>query len=476
MVLDLRRAATGLCLCLLYIFCDVKGGAEETSWVFERARVFDAIADGNFNKAIALAEDYNNVREDQVDNLTPQQYQAVWQAHKLAEIHHLVLLGVCYKFQGEYSRAKSRFDKADREIKPWQRRYATMLNQALITKDQGEQVFIFGLINDSNIAQYVGSITAFTAANEADRAARLFQESVAASVQVADMLGALAIETSYPLDKSSWGKLRSAEAYFRRAAELRETGVIPRFESTMNASPHGDNYVTLLRNKAVLHTRQAEWLFMFPDSNKDENGDLLLEKALDYIKSAEDEFSRTELVIKELRESMHEGSFEQMKDQNIEILWNYIVQQGKSGEKLPVSKGDVDRFFSAGCTRMRCNAIASADLQFVRAERDLAFVCREFQKGSLDSVIGDEYLDATEQRLLNASDMLLLLDRHGKHPFLVNCYAQLAVVSSLRGKLRDAPPDESRVEWIQKAEDVVKFHQLSDTTIQVRYLNMAKAL
>lgn len=120
--------------------------------------------------------------------------------------------------------------------------------------------------------------------------------------------------------------------------------------------------------------------------------------------------------------------------------------------------------------------MASADLQFVRAERDLAFVLREFRKGSLDSVIGDEYLDATEQRLLNASDMLLMLDRHGKHPFLVNCYAQLAAVSALRGKLRDAAPDESRMEWIQKAEEVVKFHKLSDTTIQVRYLNIAKAL
>jgi hypothetical protein len=443
--------------------------------MFERTRVFDAIADGNFNKAIALAEDYNNVREDQVESLTPQQYQAVWQLHKLAEIHHLVLLGTCYKFRGEYSRAKSRIDKADREIKPWQKRYAALLNQAVVSENQGEQLFIFGLVNESNFAAYVGSMTASMAANEADRAAGSYRESVAASVQVADMLGALAIETSYPLDKASWGKLRSADAYFRRSAELRETGLIPRFESTMGASPHGDNYVTLLRNKAVLHTRQAEWLFMFPDSNKDENGDLLLEKALDYIKSAEDEFSRTELVIKGLKEFIHEGSVEQAKDQQIEKLWNYIVQQGESGEKLPVSKGDVDRFFSAGATRMRCNAIASADLQFVRAERDLAFVFREFRKGSLDLVIGDEYLDATEQRLLNACDMLLLLDRHGKHPFLVNCYAQLAVVSSLRGKLRDASPDESRGEWIQKAEEVVKFHQLSDTTIQSRYLNMAKA-
>lgn len=471
-----RRAGPSLCVCVLYTFCHAQCGAEDTSWIFERTRVFDAIADGNFNQAIALAEDYNNVREDHVDNLTPQQYRGVWQTHKLAEIHHLVLLGTCYKFQGEYSRAKSRIDKADREIKPWQKRYANLLNQALVSKDQGDQVFLAGVINSSDSAMIVGRLTAEIAASAAARAVGSYRESVAASVQVADILGTLEIETSYPLDKASWRKLRNAEQYFRRSAELRENGLIPRFELTMGASPHGDNYVTLLRNKAILYARQAEWLFMFPDANKEENGDLLLEKSLDYIKSAEDEFSRTELEIKGLREIAHEGSFEQVKDQKIEQLWNYIVRQGESGEKLPVSKGDVDRFWGTIFTRMRCNAMASADLQFVRAERDLAFVLREFRKGSLDSVIGDEYLDATEQRLLNASDMLLMLDRHGKHPFLVNCYAQLAAVSALRGKLRDAAPDESRMEWIQKAEEVVKFHKLSDTTIQVRYLNIAKAL
>jgi len=456
-------------LCLFITGSPLRATAADMLWQYELTRVQEAITDGEYRKALDIAETF-----DKEFGKAKRSYKAKenWQELESATILSHLCIGSAERMCGNYGAAGNHFDYALKDLKQIKVRNIA-LNQNLQSR---ASVLLTESLFDRAAALDAGSHTLWLmavikwlqgdqAAAGAESAADIVQTTNSLLMLTYDILGTLAIDKALPLTKDSLKQLREAKKFLALAQQVREDR---RFGSYKSYSVHGDEKITFLMNYGTMFLRRAELKLKFPDvPPADEDVGTLLDRASDYFEEAEERFSSSREITNHYAKLIHEGPLQKTKDDVVKEL-----QREDSSRTVNDHRSRVDQ----GCLTLQKMLLAQAELDFKQSELAILKMRVAFDANRLETKDLIEGFDDAEQRLLDAADKLKLITDNEDHPFLVICYSELVALEAIRATMQERKPEEDYLKYLALAEDILAKKKLSQSTVQGHYLTAARDL
>jgi hypothetical protein len=438
-------------------------------WQYEQQRVQDALCDGDYQKALAIAETFEKEFKKAKKSYKSKNS---WQEYEWATASSHLSIGIAERMCGNYDAAGLRFDYALKELKQIRQRNAGLADAL---QKQANALAYESLLEEAR-AYDSNSMEDFFKARVKAEAARIAAQAAADAasrvrtqnsylITTYDALGTLAIDKALPLERGSLGSLREAQKFLGLSQEARQDRRFG-FDSTM--SVYGDETVSFLMSYGSLFLRRAELKRRYPDLPPvDEDIEVLLERATDYFREAEDKFSTVKTLTDDYGKLVHEGPIEDLKNKIVSDSLKANANLSAAQVKLGVGTTflNIQKLF-----------LGRADLDFKQAELAVLKLVHESEAGGLTTEDRVERFDEAEQRLLDASDKIKLITDSEDHPFLVICYAELAALEAIRAKMESRKPIQDYAQYLTMAEDLMKKKNLSPGTVQGVYLKKARDL
>jgi hypothetical protein len=353
---------------------------ELTQWQrdIEKDRVNEALAEGNFDKALILAnqllKDYKRAIYRNTAGRRPRGGDPSLLKAQPELIQLTFILATTERMIGDPKRARLLFESLEEDVTALEMRLRAESRVLEYRENQFDQAFLAAIDNYEstrgtdrvqrlvNTAAISGAVSAMS-----DRAADSLATIVAFHARLYDEFGAMELEA---------GRNRHAESLFRKS-----TAYYSYFRSTQET---GTSRAKHLRNYARLYIKDAEELLRM--SNTDE-----ADAALD----------RAEIYLDKARIAVHSQP---------------TVASSTSTPDLPNEHIESSEGWE------------TADLWHQFAEY---FSARADQAGAVDPVSALDYLCKAENAAIHAIDQLLrLVPDH--HPFTVFCFAELAGINARR--------------------------------------------
>jgi len=442
-------------------------------WKVELKRIKEKLNDGDYNGALVVARVFEKEFENAKKKMSVRDLQGSALLIRQATVHMLLIRAACELYCGNSTAAKSRLTQAESRLLDNKKfggaRYVAILSAWSASKQRSDvgkhllsQVPIELQANDAD--RFI-AITLQTSLEEwrekqlrrsLDAASSLVYETEKDLILTYDALAAMLIDDSMPVRADSAKSLNDAALFFAKSQKIRETN----FQNVSNAfSLHGDQQTTFLRNYGRLFLKQAELKYAQPKWFKDHTTETLLDRAHYYLSQAEESFSEWDKRMRGYQTLVHEGSLSAA---------NQAIQAKL--EELKTDRQEAEAFMED----LRLVCIGYADLKFNSSECSLLRARLAAEAGNLDAA--REFLDESEQALLNGADMLSLITPKGDHPFLVFTYSGLAAVTAYRIMFLGQEPNEDLSEYLGLADRIMKDRSLKYTTVPGKYLIEAKAL
>jgi hypothetical protein len=433
--------------------------AEDSPWMFELNRVAREIDDGNYQKALIVAETFGKELERSKAKLPQVRLRQEWLKYDQATAVAWLMVGMAERFVGNYRRSAALLEKSYKEFSDLRMRLGP--NAMPATANAANEPRLSEKATDDEFVSYlVERIRESLNGTDSDPVLIIDQNLLVAC----DGLGAIAIDSALPLKKSSLRSLKIAESYYRHGQEIRDRGAI----GASLTGAHANQQVSFLRNYGRLFLKLGELKLRYPDVAVSDDAEVLFDRASDYFSEADYIFSNYEPVVDSFRRIVHEGNLETIREELIRKI---------AEANTEVSRKQVRDLVDVLLQWGRRLSSAHADLQFNQAELELARVTAEMsQYDSPEAADLLERLDAVEQRLLEAADDLALVSAKGDHPLLVICYSELIALEAIRAQIEGRPPDEEFSQFLTRAQQIITDRQLADATIEAVYFRQAKDL
>jgi hypothetical protein len=458
-------------LCPLASVVSSRCSAEEKVWRFEKLRVEAALCEGDFRKALDLAETLGN-ELDRAKKSYKAKYR--WQLHEWGSVDSDLLVGTVERICGNYVRAKVRFEQALAELKQIKKRNSALFASASATEQraqhQADVLEAVGKDQDSQMKQLLARLQGRQAQHAgalAGNAIAVVYQAESRMIQLHNAMGSLAVDKAMPLSPSSAKSLKEAETHFRTAQDLIEES---RSGAAYGESFHGTHHITFFVNYGNVFLRRAEAGMRFPEVLPEgEAVDRLLERASDYLDEADDTFSPLARELDILRQLAHNGPLGDVKEWLIKTI----------GEKqVDLSRAEIRRGVDEYFLRLQILSLGEADIKFKKSELAIARLVSD-AKANRPKIGGQERLELfeeAEQRLLEAVDNVKLIGSTEDHPFLVLCFSELVILEATRAKLVGRKPDPEYQRFVERADEIMKQKELAQESVQAAYLSTAKEL